>query len=824
MSTLPSRLRNRLPNRRTIGRSVTLGLGLVVLIGLAPGSRALAASPKRATNLQPTIHYEDARAHAGDRIAFKPGARASVPFRPRASDTWQVGGRRPQILPAGRVSGRAMRAATPAQASVDASIDRPQLDPNRVVAAVDAGWDASAGPADVELTARVDPGALRREVFGFLPYWELGASSTRLDWTKLSTVAYFGVGADAAGNLQKRNPSGSTTVGWSGWTSSRMTDVLNRAHASGTRVVLTVQSFAWSSAGRASQASLLGSSTAQANLAAQISRAVRDRGADGVNLDFEPLTPGYADEFTALVRKVRSSLDASARGYQLTFDTTGYIGNYPIEAATAAGGADAIMIMGYDYRTAGSSVAGSIAPIGGPTYDIADTLGAYLARVPASKLILGVPYYGRAWSTESSALHARTISGAKYGSSSSATYVTAQALAAQNGRRYDTLEGAAWTAYRRAQCTATYGCVNPWRQLYYDDAAALGRKYDLVNSRGLRGVGIWALGYDGTRTELYGAIQDKFIADSAAPIVTGASLTSAYISPNGDGRADVTTARLTATALVRWGYRIQPLEGATALASVRSGSVIGKTPVFTWNGREADGSVVADGVYRLTLWVADASGNRAGRTFTVVVDTRSPRVSPTISRGYLSPDGNDHTDRLRIGWTSSQATRGRVGIINAAGTTVRTWSFGPSRAWWRTWDGRSDGGTTLPDGRYTYRVKARDLAGNQTIVERTIALDRTIRRHSWSDPSFDPRDGRTSRLTVELRRSATVNASIYLGTTRVRRIWLDTVRHAGTYGWTWNGRTASGAYARPGRYRIVLSARSSIAITRWTRYVTIEAH
>ncbi|MBA2700972.1 MAG: hypothetical protein H0U58_04630, partial [Chloroflexi bacterium] len=109
MSTLPSRLRNRLPNRRTIGRSVTLGLGLVVLIGLAPGSRALAASPKRATTLQPTIHYEDARAHAGDRIAFKPGARASVPFRPRASDTWQVGGRRPQILPAGRVSGRAMR-------------------------------------------------------------------------------------------------------------------------------------------------------------------------------------------------------------------------------------------------------------------------------------------------------------------------------------------------------------------------------------------------------------------------------------------------------------------------------------------------------------------------------------------------------------------------------------------------------------------------------------------------------------------------------------------------------------------------------------------
>ena len=55
--------------------------------------------------------------------------------------------------------------------------------------------------------------------------------------------------------------------------------------------------------------------------------------------------------------------------------------------------------MGYDYRSSGSSPVGSIAPIGGAAYDITDTVKAYTARVPASKLILGVPYYGRAWST-----------------------------------------------------------------------------------------------------------------------------------------------------------------------------------------------------------------------------------------------------------------------------------------------------------------------------------------------------------------------------------------------------------------------------------------
>ena len=81
-----------------------------------------------------------------------------------------------------------------------------------------------------------------------------------------------------------------------------MTNVINKAHQNKTRVVLTVQSFAWSSGGSTKQKALLGSSTARAALAKNIAVAVRDRGADGVNLDFEPLAAGYADEFVSLVQ------------------------------------------------------------------------------------------------------------------------------------------------------------------------------------------------------------------------------------------------------------------------------------------------------------------------------------------------------------------------------------------------------------------------------------------------------------------------------------------------------------------------------------------
>lgn len=814
-----SLLSRRPSPRPAIARRLGLGLGLLIAIGLLPAAGAAAASPDGGAGLQPTIQYEEAVAHADDKIEFAPGGRVTVPFRPRASDRWKVDGRAPRGLPAGRISGRAMRALEPIGA-----VDQPATDPAGVTTATNASWNGADADASIDLTAAVDPGGLRREVFGFLPYWEVSDSSTRLDWEKISTVAYFGVGAAADGSLQKRASDGSTTVGWSGWTSAKMTSVINAAHTSGARVVLTVQSFGWSSAGLARQKALLGSTAARAKLATEIANAVRDRGADGVNLDFEPLASGYADEFTALVRKVRASLNAVAPGYQLTFDTTGWIGNYPIEDATAPGGADAIMIMGYDYRSSGASVAGSIAPLTSGIYDIRETLDAYLARVPASKLILGVPYYGRAWSTKSDAFHSENISGAKFGSSATAVYTTARELAAEHGRQYNVTEGVAWTVYRRETCTTTYGCVTSWRQLYYDDARALKAKYDLVNGHGLRGIGIWALGYDGTRPELYQAIKDKFITDAVAPTLGAASLSTPIISPTGDDRFETTTARLEATAFVKWGYRVQPMIGDTAGAAVRSGSVSNKTPTFTWDGKDKGGKVVADGRYRLTLWVADASDNQATKAWAVTVDTKRPTVKTSAEEGDFSPDGNGFDDVMTLTWTSSQDIHGTVRMLDSGGTSRRLWKYGDSRSWKTDWDGRDDAGKALPNGTYTYRVNGRDLAGNLRIVDRPVLIDDTIRSHAWSKASFDPRDGQTSRLRMELRRTATVTVSIYRGSALIRRPMAAKVLGAGAHGWTWSGKTAAGAYVKPGTYRMVVTAKSRFGSTSWTRSVTVLPH
>ncbi len=41
----------------------------------------------------------------------------------------------------------------------------------------------------------------------------------------------------------------------------------------------------------------------------------------------------------------------------------------------------------------------------------------------------------------------------------------------------------------------------------------------MINRKGLRGAGIWALGYDGTRPELAAELRAKFINDTTVPVV-----------------------------------------------------------------------------------------------------------------------------------------------------------------------------------------------------------------------------------------------------------------------------------------------------------------
>ena len=162
------------------------------------------APPAGGAGLRPTVQYEEALAHADDRIAFTPGGRVTVPFKPAAPDRWTVDGVHAARAAGRPVSGHGDARDAPTAPARRSSADRRSTDAASIrgrSAPVDLPYARSRRQrrSPAQPRGRGRSGRPPREVFGFLPYWELTDSSTRLDWEKLSTIAYFGVGADGNG-------------------------------------------------------------------------------------------------------------------------------------------------------------------------------------------------------------------------------------------------------------------------------------------------------------------------------------------------------------------------------------------------------------------------------------------------------------------------------------------------------------------------------------------------------------------------------------------------------------------------------------------------
>ncbi|HEU5456849.1 MAG TPA: glycosyl hydrolase family 18 protein, partial [Nocardioides sp.] len=295
--------------------------------------------------------------------------------------------------------------------------------------------------------------------------------------------------------------------GWPAWYSSAMTGVINAAHARGVKVVLTVTMMAWDASSAAQQSTLLGSASARASVIAAIVAAVRDRNADGVNLDFEPVAVADRDRYTSFVRELKAALVSAGVGAHVTVCTMAgaatWATGYDLVGLVAPGAADALFVMGYDYSWSGSARAGGVAPMSSPyMLDITESVTDYLELVPAGKIIWGVPYYGRTWRTQSSDLNALTKPGAA--ASSAAFYYTANVgLAAQHGRQWDPTGQVPW--FRYYDSTA-----GSWVEGYYDDTVSLAAKWDMVNQRGLLGTGMWTLLMDAGRQELWNLLDVKF--------------------------------------------------------------------------------------------------------------------------------------------------------------------------------------------------------------------------------------------------------------------------------------------------------------------------
>ncbi len=331
-------------------------------------------------------------------------------------------------------------------------------------------------------------------VFGYLPYW---SSSTNLRYDLLTHIACFSVEVNADGTLGNDH-------GWP-WTS-----LINTAHANGVKVVLVATLF-----DSTDIYTLITTPSYKNAFFANIKAKMLEGAADGLNIDFEGSGSAWKAHINGFMADLTAYLHAELPGSEVTFAGPAVNWGNDWDLPGLAASCDGIFIMGYAFWGSWSSTSGPNAPLTGGSYNITDTVENQYAAVTQNnpeKLILGVPYYGHHWKTASADARSSVVT--YYGST---RFYDDQPASQSYGVIWEDLSQTPW--YRWYD--------GGWQQVWFDNADSLGLKYDLAIAHDLQGVGMWALGYDGARPELWDVLSLKF-----------GGCSTGCCDMDGDGRVD----------------------------------------------------------------------------------------------------------------------------------------------------------------------------------------------------------------------------------------------------------------------------------------------
>ncbi|MRG27490.1 glycosyl hydrolase family 18 protein [Laceyella tengchongensis] len=284
------------------------------------------------------------------------------------------------------------------------------------------------------------------------------------------------------------------------------------------KTLISVGGWTWS--GGFSDAALTDAS--RTRFADSAVRFIRQYGFDGVDLDWEypvggGLNPGRPEDkqnFTLLLAKVREKLDAAGQAdgkhYLLTIAAGASPSYYNdnTEMDKVKNYVDWINIMTYDFRGAWENANGHNAPLyvdpSDPhpkrdTYNIDAAVNGFLNKgVPASKLVLGMPFYGRGWKDCPATNNGQfqTCNGPSQG-----TWENGVLDFSDLENNYINKNG--YTRYWNSVSKVPY-LYNPTNKVFisYDDAESFGHKTAYLKSKGLAGAMFWELSSDRNQTLL----------------------------------------------------------------------------------------------------------------------------------------------------------------------------------------------------------------------------------------------------------------------------------------------------------------------------------
>lgn len=319
-------------------------------------------------------------------------------------------------------------------------------------------------------------------ILGFAPYWNL----KKLTPASLSTVshfAYFALHLQGDGSLYTHVNRREHDPGYTNYLRLLATPL----HPN---LLLT-----YMQQDQAALDNLLASPTSRQTAITTILDTVRESGATGINIDFEPVDDTSSDDranFTQFITdlKQRSCPSASSSCPLLTISLYPSAASRPrlwdlsaLEALT-----DYFVVMTYDYTMPKSERSGPNSPLrdfsGEFEHHILKNLGELTAYLAPSQLLLGIPLYGYEWDT---------LDNTKY-SPTTTRGVTASLERIESLLAARELE-LVWDRNSLTPYGVSTNSAAP-SQIYFENETSIRLKLDLVRSAGLGGIALWALGYD----------------------------------------------------------------------------------------------------------------------------------------------------------------------------------------------------------------------------------------------------------------------------------------------------------------------------------------
>ncbi len=461
-------------------------------------------------------------------------------------------------------------------------------------------------------------------VTGWLPSWATDAALAGVEGNAnlIGEASPFWYSARASGG----SVSLSTTVAAD--TRARVVTSLRA------RGIAVIPSVADGSAARA-MASVLKSPAARATHVAQLVDLVNDNDYDGIELDYEKFAfsdgsstwPTTRPAWVAFIRELSDALRASGKKLAIAVPPM-YDGKYASSSgywvydyAGVASAIDSLRIMTYDYSV---SRPGPISPLS----FINRTLAYAVTAVPAAKVRMGLPAYGRVWTARDKdgdpSISGACPTGAPPSTRSFTTATAVSYLTTMAGKtpemRYDATTGEMVATFAKTYSGQDSdgkqtSCVVD-HEAWWVDARGVAARMPLTTKYALAGVAVWHLG--GVDRDSWAAMQAfaKGVAvdPPPTPVTTRVEARPSTLTPKKGKKVKIRV--LVSPAKKAITVRRQMLvKGKWKTMSTKRTTAKGKvTFTFTWPKKDTSRT------YRITTKKKGALA--AGTSTTFVLTTR----------------------------------------------------------------------------------------------------------------------------------------------------------------------------------------------------------